>query len=450
MFYRIYSNKDTFITSHQLNNVPRTGSNFGACEILHVHKQIESNGSASFGRILSYFDITSIAALTASAQAPSASIEYRLKLAHTQHDQAQPSSFDLEIQAVSQDWDEGKGRDVDFFSDKGVANWDKAKSNVFWTTVGASGSGPIVKAHFDIGDENLDVDVTTIVQQWLSGNIPNYGFVIKLSSSLELDTEDYYIKMFHARNTHFGDKRPHIEARWNDSMRDDRNNMLYDVTGSLFLYNRVHGEFQNIPGVGTGSIGIRISDRSGSIKILTGSHTGITGVYSVEFALTTGSYSGSLMTDVWFNLASTSTSYMSATFTPGSHAGTMNVQPQKYFASITNLKDVYDLEEVPRLGMYVMPADYNPARVLTASLDLNGTVITKAYYKIVNDRTDEVVVPFSTGTLEFTRLSYDQNGNYFKIYMNTLTSGNVYRILFLFDVDGQRQYIDQGHKFRVV
>jgi len=446
MFYRIFSSKDTFITNERLNGgTPLTSSNCGASEILHVHKQAGFDLTASFAHAITEFDLAELVDVTGSAT----SIAYWLKLTDTQHDQTLPSSFDLEVQALSQDWDEGRGRDVDFFSDKGFANWDKAKSNSFWSVPGASGSGPIISTHFDTGHENLDVDVTSIVQEWLSGNITNNGFLVKISSSLEADDKDYYVKMFHGRSTHFLDKRPFLEARWNDAASDDRNNFFFGISGSLFLNHVVHGQLVNIPEVGTGQIGVRVVDASGTVGIFTGSHY-LPGQYSVTFALPSASFSGSLFRDIWFDLATTPRWYMTGSFGIANDLNSTNVQTKRYFVNVTNLKDVYDLDESPRLDLFVRPNDYNPARVLTASLDANGTVVTRGYYRIVNDRTDEVVVPFGTGSLQYTKMSYDQKGNYFKLFMKSLSLGNVYRIMFLLDVDGQRQYIDQGFKFRVI
>ena len=191
MIYRIFPSKDTFITNYRLNSVPRTGSNFGSSEILHVFKQAGISGSvgstatASLGRILSSFDLGTYAALTASGEFPSSGVSFFLKMYDAQHCGELPTSYDVEVQALSQPWDEGRGHDVDNFSDRGVANWDKAKSNLFWTIPGASGSGAISTFHFDDGHENLDVDVTEIVQQWLSGTITNNGFLLKISSSQE-------------------------------------------------------------------------------------------------------------------------------------------------------------------------------------------------------------------------------------------------------------------------
>ena len=352
MIYRVFPTKDTFITSFRRYNVAQTGSNLGKSEILHVFKQVAATASLApgLGRILMRFPIEEIGAVTGSEQV-SGPVTYRLRLKNAQHDKTLPSSFSFQIQAVSEDWDEGRGHDTDVFRDKGVANWDKRKSNLWWATAGASGSGPIVEAFFDQGDEDMDVDVTSIVSAWQAG-LPNYGFLIKLSGTLESDSNDYYVKMFHSRESFFPDKLPHLEARWSDVVQ-------------------------------TGSIAT------------------------------------------------------------GSDAG-------PYFVDIPNLKYQYQSEEEVQLRLFVRKHDYNPAVVLIASSSATGIAIPKAYWRITNDRTDAVVVPFGTGSDLSTKLSYDNNGNYFKLYMKSLPAGEVYRVAFLFDVAGQKQLIDEDFKFRVV
>jgi len=453
MIYRIYSNKDTFISNYGPNDVRKTGSNFGSCEILHTFRLAPVSGTAggyfataSLGNILSKFDLSPIQSLTASLAAPSTGITYKLRMTDTVHDQTLPSSFDLLIQAVSQDWDEGNGHDVDNFSDSGVANWEKAKTTSYWTSAGASGSGPIVTAHFDTGHENIDANVTPIINAWLTGGLPNYGFLIKMSAS-SADYNDRYIKMFHGRNTFFPDKRPYVEAEWDDCVRDDRNNFLFDYTGSLVLYNRVRGQLANIPTIGTGSIYLRIDDASGSVKTITGSLVK-TGIYSASFALPTGSYSGSIFRDVWF---SGSRAFMTGTMHFLDSTSHENDSQSVYFVNVKNLKNQYSIDDKVIFNVFVRNQDYNPAVVLTASSGPDGLVIDRMFYKIMNDRTNLDVVSFGTGSgEEFTRLSYDQKGNYFSFYMNCLSAGNVYRLVFLCDVDGQNQIIDKQWKFRVV
>lgn len=455
MFFRIFPQKDTFITNYQRGGVPQTGSNFGASEILHLLKKAGISGSvgtpatSSIARVISQFDLSPFSDMIAAGRMPASAI-FRLHMSDAQHCGTVPASLDVEVQALSQSWDEGNGRDVDNFADKGVANWEKAHSNQYWDIFGAVGSGSTSTFHFDTGHEDLDTDVSDIVNAWLTGAAPNDGFLVKISSSQELDSQDYYIKMFHARNTHFPDRRPYIEARWDDSVKDDRNNFFWDVPGNLYLYNVIRGQPTNIPSIGTGSMLVRVSDKSGSITVITGSFTGVTGIYSASFTVPTGSYSGSLWSDVWYDPANSASFLMSGAFGIGDDEERQDLSPLRYFVTVTNLRESYESDEDVRLNLYVRPHDYNPAQVLTASLDSLGTVITKAYYRIVNDRTEDVVVPFSTGALEYTRLSYDRRGNYMRLNVGSLSSGNVYRLTFLLDVDGQKQYVDQDLKFRVV
>ncbi len=456
MIYRIFADRDSYITNYRKNNVAQTGSNFGATEVLQVFRVAAVSTSlgevsGSSARILAKFELAEFSFLTASLDAPSTGVSYHLRFKNARHKKTLPTSYDLEVFPILTDWDEGRGVDVDNFSDKGVVNWDKAKSNVFWTTAGGDFTGSLrAVQHFDQGDEDLRVNVTHIVNAWLTGGLSNHGFMVKMSSSLETGTSDYYVKMFHGRNTNFVGREPYLEASWDDSVRDDRNNFVYDNTGSLYLYNRVRGQLTNITGVGTGVnvLTVKIVDLSGTIKTVSGSHTGKTGVYSASFALATASYSGSTFSDVWFLGSSV---YMTCSFTPTDNFAMCSSRVSRYFVSMPNLDDEYEGDEVVRMNLFVRDRDYNPAVVLTASSAPTGLVVTKAYYRIDNDRTDEVVVPFGTGSTETTRLSYDKDGNYFKVYMKSLPRGGVYRVVYLFDIDGQRQLIDnRGFKFRVV
>lgn len=352
MIYRIFPTKDTWITSFRKLNTPQTASNLGRCEILRLFKKsaVTSSLSPGLGRILMKFPLDEITSLTGS-EVVNGAVSYHLRLYDAQHDQTLPSSFSVQIQAVTQDWDEGRGHDADGLRDYGFANWDKAKSNVWWTVAGASGSGPIVTASFDQGDENLLVEVTPIVNAWLTGGLANNGFLIHLSGTHETDSNDYYVKMFHSRETSFRDKMPKLEARWNSVVQ-------------------------------TGSI-----------------------------AQTTGS--------------------------------------GPFYVNVTNMKPSYEPDEVVNFRLYVRPVDFNPAVVLTASSDSRGVVVDKAYWRLTNDRTDEVVVPFGTGSDLSTKLSYDSLGNYFKFHMRSLPQKEVYRLAFIFEVSGTKTLVDEGFKFRV-
>ena len=455
MIYRIFSDKDTFITNFRRDNVAQTGSNVGSSEMLYLFRVAPVSTSlgevsGSSARILAKFELAGFSALTASTAAPSTGVSYRLRMKHVKHRKTLPASFDVELFPVTTDWDEGRGVDVDNYADKGVANWDKPKSNVFWTAAGGDFTGSLrAVAHFDKGDEDLSINVTHIVNAWLTGGLPNYGFMVKMSSTLETGNTDYFIKMFHGRETNFAGREPYLEASWDDSRKDDRNNFVYGYTGSLFLYNRVRGQLTDIPNVNplTNVITVKIVDASGTIKTVSGSHTGITGIYSASFAIATASYSGSTFSDVWF---SGSLAFVTGTFIPTGNFSLETSRVSQYFVSMPNLKNQYEGDEVVRMNLFVRDRDYNPSVVLTGSSGPTGKVVTKAWYRVDNDRTDEIVVPFGTGSVETTRLSYDRDGNYFGFYMSSLTRGCVYRIVYLLDIDGQRQLVDNDFKFRVV
>jgi hypothetical protein len=455
MIYRIYPSKDTFITNYKRNNVAQTGSNAGASEILYTFRKSSVSGtstysSGSVARILTQFDLSSITTLTASNKAPTNGITYKLKMSDARHAKTLPSSYDLEIAQLTTDWDEGRGIDIDNYSDKGFANWDKAKSNAYWTAAGSDFTlSKVVTSHFDEGDEDLDVNVTSQVNDWLAGSTANRGFIIKMTSSIEDGDTDFYIKMFHARNTHYLGKRPCLEAQWDDSVKDDRTNFIFDNTGSLYLYNIVRGQLTNISNVGTGNnvLTVKISDASGTLATYSGSHTGIAGIYSATFALATGSYSGSKFYDTWFL---NSKVYVTNSFYPQANAPSDDLEEKQYFFNVTNLKNEYESDELVRFRVFARNNNYNPAVVLTASSGPKPVIINKAYYRIDDDRTNEVIIPFGTGSVETTRLSYDKNGNYFDFYMSSLAPNNVYRILFLLVDNGQNQLVDKGFKFKVV
>lgn len=451
---RVYPSKDTYITDYRRYTVAQTGSNLGGSQVLRVFRVAPVSSSLSYStgskaRILVKFDLESIAELTSSNRMNGTAASYHLRLKDARHADTLPESYDVEIDQISRDWDEGRGVDVDDYSDKGHANWIKAKSSVYWTTQGGDSGSLRTSFHFDLGSEDLLTDVTPLVNSWLTGGVANHGFLLHMSSSLEEGNTDYYYKSFHSRHTHFPDYRPYLEARWDDSIKDDRHNFVFDVTGNLYLYNVVRGQYTNITGIGTGSnvLTVRLVDASGTVRTLSASHTGITGIYSASFALATGSYSGSLFQDIWFL---GSRAYMTCSFVPTNDFSQCSVPGDEYVVKLTNLKNTYENDELVRLKMFVRSFDYAPSVVATASLEPAGLVITKGYYRIINDRTREVVVPFGTGSPESTRLSYDANGNYFDVYMRSLSPGNVYRFGFLFDVDGERQLIDGGFKFKVV
>ena len=201
-----------------------------------------------------------------------------------------------------------------------------------------------------------------------------------------LTATDYYIKKFHSRQSHFPTKRPFLEVRWNDA------------TGSL---------------------------STTSMFMATGS-----GPWSGTFVQPwrTSSFGG-IMVDVTNSLVDPT--------------GVLNF-------SLYDLKPVYDSSEVTRLHLYAQPRAWNPAETLFASSGLSGTVLTKAYYRVVDAVTDEVLVPFGSGSPAYTKMSYDDSGNFFDFYMPSMPTGTLLRFDFEYDISGTRTFVPGDEfKFRV-
>ena len=142
------------------------------------------------------------------------------------------------MNAVSGAWEEGQGLDMENYTDltynKIGSNWVNRKGSTAWSTAGGdfyTDSSSSFEQRFEEGTEDLEINVTTIVEQWINsdGNVlgskDNHGFLIKLSGAFEASSssnlagaaKSYYTKKFFARSSEFFFKRPKIEARWDSS-----------------------------------------------------------------------------------------------------------------------------------------------------------------------------------------------------------------------------------------
>ena len=176
---RYYANKDNTITNaFEANLTTRgTGSNMGAADILEVFS-IFAQASSSSGltteksRAIIEFDTTQISTSRTSGEIPaSGSVNFYFKLFNAKHGQTLPKQFNLVVAPISQSWNEGVGLDMENYSDAGVSNWLFANEGTAWTNQGGDyytgSSDPTASQFFDVGTEDLEVDVTEIVERQL-------------------------------------------------------------------------------------------------------------------------------------------------------------------------------------------------------------------------------------------------------------------------------------------
>jgi len=397
-FKRYYPSRDTSIANYDkvllTDRYPTNFSNVGASEILNLYKygwtqtsmSMSITGSSS-GTLIPVVDASGayiFESVTASAKVlidfdpitiPSASFSPAvfLKLFDAQHDQTLPAGYTVIVKPLEQDWTEGKGHDLDFYTDRGAANYVDATLSSTWAST--TGTSSVSFSGFITGHEDLEVDLSGIL-------MPSMGFEVYISSNVS----DLYIKKFHSRQSHFPTKRPFIEVRWNDA------------TGTL---------------------------STSSMFMATGS-----GPWSGTFVQPwrTSSFGG-IMVDVTNSLKDPT--------------GILNF-------SLYDLKPVYDNSEVVRLHLYAQPRTWSPTETLSASSGLSGSALTMAYYRVVDAVTDEVLVPFGSGSPAYTKLSYNDEGNYFDFYMSSMPTGTLMKFDFEYEISGTKTFVSGDEfKFRV-
>lgn len=161
------------------------------------------------------------------------------------------SSFDLIAFPINKSWDEGNGYSLlesHYIINKsgnlnltGNCNWLSATSISSWTEPGVytnpTASTPFYSTqHFELGAEDIDINVTSIVNDWLSGGTTNNGLAIAFTKAYEnISADTRYISSFYTRKTNSAFK-PYLEVEYNQVIRDDRHKVTNNKISRLYLY----------------------------------------------------------------------------------------------------------------------------------------------------------------------------------------------------------------------
>lgn len=461
---RFIANADTTITNAYKSNltIRGTGSNMGASDIMEVFSIYgqESSASSELSRILVNFPVSDIQSARAAGSIPaSGSVSFYLRLFNAPHGQTLPKDFTMVVQPLSRSWDEGTGLDMEDYSDSDEANWYYSNSSTSWTTPGGDYlATPSYTASFTLGNENLSVDISNLVEGWVAGTTGSYGVGIRMTSSIESDTKSYYTKKFFTRRSENYLYRPILEARWDQSKKDSRSNFYasssvvpaVDNTMTLYLYNYVHGQLKNIPAAGTGSIYLKMyTSSSGGTDLTATAITGgyvEAGIYSASFALdTTASYGY----DRWFSSGLTTCFHTGSQITIRTF-NSADFNPEEHWTTkITNLKPYYTGSEVARFRVFTKKKAFNQNIYTRSNNNVIPDIVDSAYYSIRRTDTAEEVIPFGTGSLEYTKLSYDASGSYFDFDMSILEPEQPYKLQFMYYVNGKYAVQPEEFKFGV-
>ena len=459
---RYVANLDNTITNAYKSNLRTraTCSNMGQADVSEVFSIYarQSTSSAELSRVLTQFNVSTISSdRTAGTIPASGSVSFYLRLFNAETSKTVPKNFTIVAQAISKSWAEGDGLDLENYKDLGKSNWISASTTTAWDTAGGDyHASPTFTQAFATGLEDLEIDITSLVEEWIDGTKENYGVGIRLTSSLESAVTSYYTKRFFARGTQYFFKKPVIEARWNSSTGDDRGEFYMssslapaaDNLNTLYLYNYVRGQLTNIPAIGTGEIYVDLYQTLGGTALTqaistpaTGGYVS-TGIYSCSVCIT-GAYT--TLRDVWY---SGSTEYFTGTISPQTFgAAAVSTGNNRYVTKIKNLRNKYFSEEEARFNVYVRSKNWSPTIYTVASSEIENTIIPSASYRVYRVLDGYNAIPHGTGSDLQTLLSYDVSGNYFNLDMSLLEPGYEYGIKLAF-YDSQRQsWIEQDQKF---
>jgi hypothetical protein len=203
--------------------------NTGLDQILEVSKVVVGSNTYS-SRILLAFDITGISQSIAAGNIVSQSNYVQLSTAAAE---SLPANFTLEAYPISESWANGIGKRFDSTINTSGSSWVNRNDLNSWCTSGYadnttgswsqnSGGGTwftssYASQSFNIGNTDIKIDVTSIVNDWINGVYPNEGLVLKLSSEDEQSLEPIGRLQYFSTDTSTI-YVPKLVTEWDDSV----------------------------------------------------------------------------------------------------------------------------------------------------------------------------------------------------------------------------------------
>lgn len=241
------------------------------------------------------------------------------------------ASFDLIFFLIPKPWDEGKGFDYqytflnkDFYShfnvdkerliSKDACTWYNRRTFIPWDEEGvystdtlsveydkfSSGdttSKVIGRLRFQMGNEDVVLDVTDVMNKFITGELENYGIGVAFTPLYELsDTrkENYLSLITDKTNLWFA---PYVETRYCDKVSDDRGRFTIGKKNKLYLYCTIGEHLEDLDSNPT----VTIKDTNDEVVYENLESTKFSkGIYYIELSVT--GEVGDMFYDIWQNL----------------------------------------------------------------------------------------------------------------------------------------------------
>jgi len=318
------------------------------------------------------------------------------------------SSFDLIVFSIGQFWDEGLGFDYadsgyDFVTgnrtfDERPSNWYYRTTLNQWSTAGVFHDSPTVisgytgnKIHMDNGGENIDFDITDYVNGIITGNT-NHGLGLSFAVVYQYLTpdRDQSVAFFTKYTQTFFE--PYVDSHFEDTIMDDRNNFVEEVSQNLYLYVTKGTNFYNLDSNPTVDI---LNSDGAVITGLSGLTTTLIrkGIYKVTFTITTPECDGKkFFTDHWKSVildgntisGGVRQKFIPKPYTAGFTIGENQTELQRYAIQFFGIKQ----------NEKIVSGEIRKVVITFKSIDVPKTVLLdEVYYRIyIEEGTTQVIV----------------------------------------------------------
>ena len=316
-------------------------------------------------------------------------------------------------------------------------------------SVNYSGLTIVARQHFELGNENINMDMSNEINGILNGTITGVtGWGVAYLPQIENITglTDSYSVAFFSRHTQTF-YQPFLQTTYDDLIKDDRNIFLKSQTNKLYLYIYQNGDFVNLDSDPI----VRIEDRNGDA--VTGMATLSTclrtkGIYEV---IVPNGFSGSptpcLFYDVWSGLTingqplpNVTNQFTLQQYTAGIQIGSTSRDPSKFgfdFYGILQNEQILN-SDIRKVGVTIKKA--YTGQVLLENIS--------AFYRVyVKEGTTEVLVqdwtPINRTPNEYYFI-FDMrdkipNQYYVDIQVNTSGEKDTYKKQLTFNIVNKKQ-----------
>ena len=379
--------------------------------------------------------------------------------------QVRPKNFTISTFPLSKSFDEGVGRDIYSFGQKGWANFitssrnDNTLSYDSWSISGLRSKGSRGDLNIDIitgsnnkdysnsqlfalGDEDLSIDITNFVSESLSNQLNNNGLVIEFSNDIHQNSNTYFVKRFGSRHLKNKFLSPRIDFSFDDSFTKPDNIIYTNTSTRVFLENRQGNFYKNLFYTGSNILDASKNQLSASLcyqnftssiyatQSLNALGQQKSGSYYVDFNLDMFSQplhdhlktSGSLEADIkWYVVVDDNNSLNTLIKNSKIKISTGSNLQQNEKLIVSDIRFNFNKPGTKDEKLFLVSFVDTIANLDAIKIPFRrkGENLGEVHYSVIDVATNKELIPFET-VKKGTKMSYEDGDYYFTLYRSSL------------------------------